>query len=163
MENRYRIIPVSAGCNMFPNSLAGSLSHFTLTVEHQICYTANCKRDIFSSWRRPCWGRAPEGFQGSGGWGWPEQPEGSEPACWARCCSSPQLRPRPSRTQPPSHQQVGWAAIETNKRKPLEIWIERQWKDPARYKWLSDDVIVAIMEVAEWMHFVQTITGWNLQ
>lgn len=32
---------------MFPNSLAGSLSHFTLTVKHQICYTANCKRDIF--------------------------------------------------------------------------------------------------------------------
>lgn len=49
------------------------------------------------------------------------------------------------------------------KKKPLEIWIERQWKDPARYKWLSDDVIVAIMEVAEWMHFVQTRTGWNLQ
>lgn len=58
----------------------------------------------------PCWGWELEGFQGSGGWGWPEQPGGSVPACWARCCSSPQQRLKPSQTRPPSLLQVGWAA-----------------------------------------------------
>lgn len=32
---------------MFLNSVAGRLSHFTLTVKHQICYTVNCSEIFF--------------------------------------------------------------------------------------------------------------------
>lgn len=79
---------------------------------HQIIRSVQCRvnrtSDPDTHW--PCWGWELEGFQGSGGWGWPEQPGGSVPACWARCCSSPQQRLKPSQTRPPSLLQVGWAA-----------------------------------------------------